>query len=150
MNAGNPPRTVLAVDDEPNILAALRRLLRSSGFRILTAGNAEEALAQLADEPIDAVLSDMRMPGMNGVQLLELVSLGWPRTARLLLTGEADLGAMIDAINRGGPHCFITKPWNDHELVLTLRQLAESLQLEADETAAEQGLAVQMPKEEGL
>ena len=76
MTAANPAWTLLAVDDEPNILAALRRLFRATGWRILTAGHAEEALALLAKEPVDAVLSDMRMPGMDGVQLLERVSQG--------------------------------------------------------------------------
>ena len=137
MTAAIPAWTVLAVDDEPNILAALRRLFRSTGWRVLTAGHAEEALALLATEPVDAVLSDMRMPGMDGVQLLERVSLGWPRTARLLLTGQADLGSTIAAINRGRLHRHVTKPWNDDELVLTLRQVAESQQLEADKQALE-------------
>jgi response regulator RpfG family c-di-GMP phosphodiesterase len=137
MTAANPPWTLLAVDDEPNILAALRRLFRATGWRILTAGHAEEALALLGAEPVDAVVSDMRMPGMDGVQLLERVSQGWPRTARLLLTGQADLGSTIAAINRGQLHRYITKPWNDDELVLTLRQVAERQQLEADKHALE-------------
>jgi response regulator RpfG family c-di-GMP phosphodiesterase len=80
----------------------------------------------------------MRMPGMDGVQFLERVSQGWPRTARLLLTGQADLGSTIAAINRGGLHRYITKPWNDDELLLTLRQVAQNQQLEADKLALEQ------------
>ncbi|WP_353091962.1 HD domain-containing phosphohydrolase [Methylibium sp.] len=137
MTVANPPWTLLAVDDEPNILAALRRLFRATGWRILTAAHAEEALALLATEPVDAVLSDMRMPGMDGVQFLERVSRGWPRTARLLLTGQADLGSTIAAINRGRLHRYITKPWNDDELVLTLRQVAQGQQLEAEKQALE-------------
>lgn len=138
MTAANPAWTLLAVDDEPNILAALRRLFRATGWRILTAGHAEEALSLLANEPVDAVLSDMRMPGMDGVQFLERVGQGWPSTARLLLTGQADLGSTIAAINRGRLHRYITKPWNDDELVLTLRQVAAGQQLEADKRALEQ------------
>jgi len=140
MTADNTPWTLLAVDDEPNILAALRRLFRSTGWRILTANGAEEALALLAAEPaesINAVLSDMRMPGMDGVQFLERVSQDWPRTARLLLTGQADLDSTIGAINRGRVHRYITKPWNDDELLLTLRQVSENQQLEADKLALE-------------
>ncbi|MCW5662779.1 MAG: response regulator [Piscinibacter sp.] len=137
MTAAIPAWTVLAVDDEPNILAALRRLFRATGWRILTAGHAEEGLALLATEAVDAVLSDMRMPGMDGVQFLERVSQGWPRTARLLLTGQADLGSTIAAINRGGLHRYITKPWNDDELLLTMRQVAQNQQLEADKLALE-------------
>lgn len=138
MTAATAPWTLLAVDDEPNILAALRRVFRATGWRILTAGHAQEALALLATEPVDAVLSDMHMPGMDGVRLLERVSQDWPRTARLLLTGQADLASTIDAINRGQLHRYIAKPWNDDELVLTLRQVAERQQLEADKQALEQ------------
>lgn len=137
MTAAVSTWTMLAVDDEPNILAAMRRLFRATGWRILTAANGEEALALLATEPVNAVLSDMRMPGMDGVQLLEKVRLGWPRVARLLLTGQADLGSTIAAINRGWLHRYITKPWNDDELVLTLSQVAHSQQLEADKLALE-------------
>lgn len=137
MTVATPTWTVLAVDDEPNILAALRRLFRGTGWRILTAGNAQEALALLALEPVNAVLSDMRMPGMDGVQLLEKVRLGWPHVARLLLTGQADLGSTIAAINRGWLHRYITKPWNDDELVRTLRQVAQIQQLDADKQALE-------------
>lgn len=137
MTVATPTWTVLAVDDEPNILAALRRLFRATGWRILTAGNAQEALALLALEPVNAVLSDMRMPGMDGVQLLEKVRLGWPHVARLLLTGQADLGSTIAAINRGWLHRYITKPWNDDELVQTLRQVAQIQQLDADKQALE-------------
>jgi response regulator RpfG family c-di-GMP phosphodiesterase len=137
MTTALPVWTVLAVDDEPNILAALRRMFRTTGWRILTAGHAEEALAVLARETVNAVLSDMHMPGMDGVQFLERVSQGWPRIARLLLTGQADLGSTIAAINRGRLHRYITKPWNDDELVLTLRQVAEIQQLEEDKQALE-------------
>ena len=137
MTAALPAWTLLAVDDEPNILAALRRLFRTTGWRILTAGHADEALELLATEPVNAVLSDMRMPGMDGVQLLERVAQGWPDAARLLLTGQADLRSTIDAINRGRLHRYITKPWNDDELVLTLRQVAERQQLEAEKHALE-------------
>jgi response regulator RpfG family c-di-GMP phosphodiesterase len=137
MTTAAPTWTLLAVDDEPNILAALRRVFRATGWRILTAGSAEAALALLASEAVDAVLSDMRMPGMDGAQLLEQVSQRWPRTARLLLTGQADLASTIAAINRGRLHHYIAKPWNDDELVLTLRQVAERQQLEADKQALE-------------
>jgi response regulator RpfG family c-di-GMP phosphodiesterase len=75
--------------------------------------------------------------GMDGVQFLERVSVDWPRTARLLLTGRAALTSTIAAINRGGLHRYITKPWNDDEMLLTPRQVAQSQQLEADKRALE-------------
>jgi len=138
MSADTSFWTLLAVDDEPNILSALRRIFRSTGWRVLTAANSEEALALLASEPVDAVLSDMHMPGLDGVQLLERVSQAWPHTARLLLTGHTDLGSTIAAINHGRVHRYIAKPWNDDELLLTLRQVAQNQQLEADKLALEQ------------
>lgn len=138
MTAAIATWTLLAVDDEPNILASLRRLLRATGWHILTASHAEEALALLTTQPVNAVLSDMHMPGMDGMQLLERVSVGWPLAARLLLTGQADLRLTIAAINHGRLHRYITKPWNDDEILLTLRQVAESQQLEADKRALEQ------------
>lgn len=137
MTTASATWTLLAVDDEPNILAALRRVFRATGWRILTAGNANEALALLGAESVDAVLSDMRMPGMDGARLLEQVSQRWPQTARLLLTGQADLASTIAAINHGRLHRYIAKPWNDDELVLILRQVAERQQLEADKEALE-------------
>lgn len=133
-----PGWTLLVVDDESNTLAAIRRLLRPTGWRILTAGDAQEALALLAEEHVDAVLSDMHMPGMDGVELLERVGQGWPHAARLLLTGQADLGSTIAAINRGRLQRYIRKPWNDDEMLLTLRQVAESQQFEAEKWALEQ------------
>ena len=82
--------TVLCVDDEANILNALRRLLRPHGYRVLTAGSGAEALAMLQTNAVDLVLSDMRMPEMDGARFLEQVKAGWPDAARILLTGYAD------------------------------------------------------------
>lgn len=130
--------TVLCVDDEPNILSALRRLFRGAGYRILLAGDAEEALETLAEEPVDLVLSDMRMPGANGAQLLEQVHLRWPQVLRLLLTGQSDMASTIAAINRGAIYRYIAKPWNDDDLLLTVRQALDrrALELEKDRLEA--------------
>ncbi|MDB5790775.1 MAG: chemotaxis protein CheY, partial [Massilia sp.] len=72
--------TILCVDDEPNILSALRRLFRSQGYEVLTAQSAREGLAVLEARPVDVVISDMRMPGMDGVQFLEQARARWPDT----------------------------------------------------------------------
>src|SRR5450830_1115854 len=119
------PWTVLCVDDEPSILSALRRVLRAEGCRLLTAQGGAEALAILATESVDVVVSDMRMPGMDGAQLLARVREEWPGTARILLTGYADMDATIAAINNGQIYRYIHKPWDEHELRLTVRQAAE-------------------------
>lgn len=132
------PRTVLCVDDEPNILAALRRVLRMDGLRVLTAGGAAQALELLAAEPVDLVLSDMRMPGIDGAQLLEQVHARWPSTVRVLLTGQADLTSAMAAINRGRIFRYLTKPWNDDELRATLAQGLAMRALEADNQRLQQ------------
>ena len=117
--------TVLCVDDEANILSALKRCLRNAGYGVLTASSGDQALALLAQTPVDLVLSDMRMPGMDGAQLLEQVHSRWPQVVRLLLTGQADIDATVAAINRGRILRYLRKPWDEAEL---LGALAEGVQ----------------------
>ncbi|MFG6460457.1 HD domain-containing phosphohydrolase [Roseateles sp. DXS20W] len=121
--------TLLFVDDEPAILNALRRLFRPLGHRILLAESGEAALQLLAQEKVDLVLSDMRMPGMDGAQLLQAVCQGWPDVARLLLTGYADIGSIVAAVNQGEIQRYIAKPWDDQELLLAVREGLERARL---------------------
>lgn len=114
--------TLLCVDDEANILASLKRLFRPAGYRVLTATSGEEALALLEKEAVDLIISDMRMPGMNGAQVLAAVRARWPETVRILLTGYADIGSTIEAINNGQLHRYISKPWDDSEVQLVVRE----------------------------
>ena len=110
-------RTVLLVDDEENILAALKRLLRRDGYRILTAGSAEEGLQRLAEErEVDVIVSDQRMPGMNGVEFLRRAKELVPHTVRMVLSGYTELQSIIDAVNEGAIYRFLTKPWDDQHL----------------------------------
>lgn len=118
-------RTILCVDDEPNILSSMKRLFRATGHRVLTAEGGAQAVALLDAEPVDLVISDMRMPGMDGAELLQRVRQRWPRITRLLLTGYADIASTIAAINEGRIHRYITKPWNDEELLMTVREAFE-------------------------
>jgi len=120
---------LLLVDDEPSILSALRRLFRPLGHKVLLAESGAAALAILAQEPVDLVLSDMRMPGMDGAQLLQAVRERWPEVARLLLTGYADIGSTIAAINQGEIQRYIAKPWDDQELLLAVREGLERRRL---------------------
>lgn len=129
MTAAPTPATLLLVDDEPSILSALRRLLRPTGHTVLTATSGAEGLALLATQNVALVVSDMRMPGMDGAQFLEQVRAKWPDTVRLLLTGYADMTSTIDAINRGEIYRYIAKPWDDHELLLVIRQALEQREL---------------------
>lgn len=114
--------TVLLVDDEESILNSLRRLLRGQPYNVLLATSGAQALEILAQQPIDLVMSDARMPNMDGATLLAYVHLHYPHTTRIMLTGYADPSAIIKAINEGQIHRYISKPWHDEELLLTLRQ----------------------------
>lgn len=129
--------TVLCVDDEANILSALRRLFRGKRYRVLTAESGAAALALLQHETVDVVISDMRMPDMDGARLLERVRQHWPDTARLLLTGYSDVPSILAAINCGEIYRYITKPWDDNDLLLVVRHAIERRLLEQDKARLE-------------
>ncbi len=120
------PTRVLIVDDEKNILRSLQRLLMDEPFETLTADSGEKALKILADcRNIGVIVSDQRMPGMTGVEFLEEARNISPDALRIVLTGYADMQAAMDAINRGGAYRYLRKPWDDTELVQTLREAVE-------------------------
>ncbi len=139
----NTAFTILLVDDETNILKALHRLLRPEGYRILTAESGADALAILARESVDLVVSDMRMPEMDGAVFLAKVRQTWPDTVRLLLTGHADMAQTVSAINQGEIYRFIAKPWNDQELIIIVRQALEQLYLKRENFRLQQLTAEQ-------
>jgi two-component system NtrC family sensor kinase len=120
---------LLLVDDEENILRSLRRVLRHNEWDVRTASDGAQALELLGVFQPDVVISDYRMPGMNGVELLTEVKVRSPRTQRILLTGNADHLAMEEAINRSEIFRFISKPWNDAQLVLAVRCAFEQQRL---------------------
>jgi response regulator RpfG family c-di-GMP phosphodiesterase len=126
------------VDDEPNILSSLRRLFHAKGFEVRTADSAKTALVLLESEAIDLVISDMRMPEIDGAQFLEQVRSRWPDTVRLLLTGYSDVASTIEAINRGEIYRYITKPWDDNDIVLIVRQALERKALEQEKRRFEE------------
>src|ERR1700719_1768734 len=101
---------ILVVDDEPAVLNALRRLLRRAGFEVETAGTGAEALARLDGFAPDIVLSDFRMPGMNGAELLAQVKQRQPLALRLIISGYADLDSVMTSVNEGEICRFISKP----------------------------------------
>jgi FixJ family two-component response regulator len=113
--------TLLLVDDEENIVASLRRLLRAEGWLVLGATSAEQALQLMARHEVDVILSDHRMPGMTGVQLLRRVRDLYPDTVRLVLSGYTELQSITDAINEGAIYKFLAKPWDDAQLRADLR-----------------------------
>lgn len=132
------PLTILFVDDEANILSALRRLFRPLGYRIFTAEGGAQGLEIMASEPVDLVVSDMRMPEMNGAQFLEKVREQWPDTVRILLTGYAEIGATIDAINKGQIYRYVSKPWEDNDITLIVRHALQQKMLEREKVRLEE------------
>ena len=120
---------VLIVDDDSNLLNALRRSLHKEPYEILTAESAERALILLKSEQVDAVISDQNMPGMCGVEFLAKVAEAYPHTVRFMLTGQATVEVAVGAINKGAITRFFTKPWHPIDLVTTLRQSLEQKDL---------------------
>ena len=127
-----PSATLLFVDDEPSILSALRRLFRPQGYRIFVAEGGAAGLALLETEKVDLIISDMRMPEMDGATFLKEVRKRWPETMRILLTGYADVTSTVAAINEGEIYRYIAKPWDDIEIVKTVQEALERQQLEAE------------------
>ncbi len=135
LNAPKP--SILCVDDEPNILSALKRLFRGAGLAVHTAVGGHAGLALLETTPVDVVISDMRMPEMDGTQFLEQVRQRWPDTVRLLLTGYSEINSIVGAINRGEIYRYISKPWDDNDVVLIVRQALERKTLELEKRRLE-------------
>lgn len=130
--------TILFVDDEANILSSLKRLFRPLGYRIFTAEGGAQGLAILESEHIDLVVSDMRMPEMNGAQFLEKVRARWPDTVRILLTGYAEMEATIDAINKGQIYRYVSKPWEDNDITLIVKHGLQQKMLEREKHRLEE------------
>ena len=142
-------RTLLLVDDEENIIASLRRLLRRDGYHIITANSGAQGLQRLAEHEVDVILSDQRMPGMTGVEFLRRAKELYPQTVRMTLSGYTELQSITDAINEGAVYKFLTKPWDDERLRAHINEafrhkemaddnleLGERLQSANDELAA--------------
>jgi response regulator RpfG family c-di-GMP phosphodiesterase len=121
--------TLLFIDDEAGILSALKRVLRKSGYDLLTASSAEEALEILKQRPADLIMSDQRMPGMTGVEFFKQVKSLYPDTIRIVLSGYSEVSTIASAVNEGEIYRFITKPWNDEELKLAIAQSFEQHEL---------------------
>lgn len=115
---------VLYVDDEEGNLMAFRASFRRD-FDVHVASSAHDALALLEKEAMHVIISDQRMPRMTGAEFLATVKTRWPRSVRLLLTGFSDIEAVVDAINHGGIHAYITKPWDPTDLKLRIEQAYE-------------------------
>ena len=135
--------TILFVDDEANILRSLARLFRGRDLKILIAESGESGLKVLSEEQVDLVVSDMRMPNMDGAQFLTKVYEGWPDTERLLLTGYADITATVGAINQGRISRYIAKPWVDDEILGAVENALKLKQLKHEKQELEQQIESQ-------
>ncbi|GAA4094719.1 response regulator [Mucilaginibacter panaciglaebae] len=117
--------SVLYVDDEENNLFSFKAVFRIK-YQVYTAISGDEALKILAEKPIQVIITDQRMPAMTGVEFLEKVIPIYPDPIRLLLTGYADMNAVVDAINKGKIFHYLTKPWNEEELDMTINRAFEA------------------------
>ena len=110
--------SILIVDDEQQILKALQRMFRAEGYSISTAINGAEGILRIEEstKPFSLIISDQRMPGMNGSEFLKRSKKLLPDATRILLTGYSDLDAISDAINKGEIYRYITKPWDPESL----------------------------------
>ena len=122
-------RRILVVDDEEGVTSALRRTLRRDGYEIAVSNDPKEALTRLKTESFDLLISDHLMPGMTGSELTRICRDRYPDMMRLMLTGQPDTQMVIKAINEGEVYRFITKPWDDVELKVTLWMAFEQLDL---------------------
>jgi response regulator RpfG family c-di-GMP phosphodiesterase len=111
--------TILYVDDEENNLFSFKAAFRIK-YQVFTAISGDEALKFLEEKPVHIIITDQRMPNMTGVEFLEKVIEKFPDPMRVLLTGYADMGAVVDAVNKGKIFHYLTKPWNEEELDMTI------------------------------
>ncbi len=128
------PNTLLLIDDEENILRALKRTLRKDNYNILTCTNAQQAFELLAVNNVHVIISDQRMPGMTGTEFLKKVKDIYPNTIRMVLSGFTDLNSVTDAINQGAIYKYLTKPWDDQALSDSIRQAFKQYELQLNTT----------------
>lgn len=115
---------ILIVDDEASNLRALERLFRTE-YEVLTAGSGADALSLLEHHDMALLIADQRMPGMSGIELMQRTARLRPHMVRILLTGYTDVDSLIEAINSGRVYKYITKPWNNDDLLLTVARALE-------------------------
>ncbi len=133
--------TILYVDDELNNLVAFKAVFRIK-YNILTAISGEEAINILRNNVVNIIITDQRMPHMTGVEFLESILDEFPDPIRILLTGYADMNAVIDAINKGKIFHYLTKPWNEEELDIAISRAFEVYKQKMEEKEMNQQLTV--------
>ncbi len=132
---------ILYVDDELNNLISFKALFRTK-YKIYTAISGEEAIKVLKESPVNIIITDQRMPHMTGVEFLETILGEYPNPMRILLTGYADMNAVVDAVNKGKIFHYLTKPWNEEELDMTINKAFEIYKKKMDEVEKTEKLGV--------
>ena len=132
--------TILYVDDEENNLYSFKATFRMK-YKVLIALSGDEALEIMKAKPVHIIITDQRMPNMTGVEFLEKVIEIFPDPIRILLTGYADMGAVVDAVNKGKIFHYLAKPWNEEELDLTITRAFEKYEEKAEITSMNAKLA---------
>lgn len=122
---------VLYLDDEAHNLTAFRAAFRRS-FQVHVTTEPTEAVQLLKQHPIEVIISDQKMPSLSGVEFFELVMPDFPDPIRMLLTGHADIDAVIDAINKGQIYKYISKPWNEAELYALVEEASAQFRRKRD------------------
>lgn len=132
--------TILYVDDEENNLYSFKATFRMK-YKVLIALSGDEALEIMKTKPVHIIITDQRMPNMTGVEFLEKVIEKFPDPIRILLTGYADMGAVVDAVNKGKIFHYLAKPWNEEELDMTITRAFEKYEEKAEITSMNAKLA---------
>jgi response regulator RpfG family c-di-GMP phosphodiesterase len=132
---------ILYVDDEENNLVSFKATFRMR-YNVMTAISGEEAIKILKSKPVDIIITDQRMPNMTGVEFLESILDDFPEQMRILLTGYADMNAVIDAVNKGKIFHYLSKPWSEEELDSTIKRAYDVYRLRQDEKELTEKLGV--------
>ncbi len=123
---------ILIVDDEPGVRSAQRRTLRKERYELSFAESASQALEMLRESKPELIISDHLMPEMTGLQFLQRCRLLYPDVGRIVLTGQAEMETVIAAINDGAVFRFLTKPWDDDEVKLTIHLAIRHVEMERE------------------
>lgn len=150
MTTINKTQKLLIVDDEEAILASAKRLFRGKQIELITESSPEKALKILNKQDIDIVISDFRMPGMNGTEFLEQVKNQYPHVTRMMLTGYLELNIIQEAVNRAGVFRFLTKPWEEADLLQSVEAAKSNSEIRKANSLLLQEIGIQNQELEGL
>lgn len=132
---------ILYVDDEANNLVSFKAAFRMK-YNVYTAISGEEAIKVLNTNPVNIIITDQRMPQMTGVEFLETILGDHPDPMRILLTGYADMNAVVDAVNKGKIFHYLTKPWNEEELDMTIKRAYDVYKQKMEERDTSEKLTI--------